>query len=75
MKIEVAPWLRDYVVDMDDLYSELILEKIQNKSSRTFESKVSNYKELFIETDDIVRYENSLKVYTCKQDERSFTEG
>ena len=27
MKIEVAPWIKDYVVDMDDLYTELKLEK------------------------------------------------
>ena len=23
MKIEVAPWIKDYVVNMDDLYTEL----------------------------------------------------
>ena len=33
MKIEVAPWIRDYVVDMDDLYSDLTLEKVENKTS------------------------------------------
>ena len=27
MKIEVAPWIKDYVVDMDELYTELTLEK------------------------------------------------
>ena len=31
MKIEMAPWIRDYNVNMEDLYSELSLEKIENK--------------------------------------------
>ena len=30
MKIEPYPWLRDYYVDMNKLYTELILEKIEN---------------------------------------------
>ena len=30
MKIEVAPWIRDYVVNMDELCCELTLEKINN---------------------------------------------
>ena len=31
MKIEPFPWLRDYYVDMNKLYTELILEKIENE--------------------------------------------
>ena len=31
MKIEVAPWIRDYVVDMEDLYTELTLEEIKQQ--------------------------------------------
>ena len=31
MKIEPFPWLRDYYVHIDELYTELILEKIENK--------------------------------------------
>ena len=31
MKIEVAPWIKEYVVDMEELYTELTLEKIHNK--------------------------------------------
>ena len=27
MKIEVAPWIQDYVVNMDELYCELEIEK------------------------------------------------
>ena len=30
MKIEVAPWIRDYVTNMEELYSELTLEKLNN---------------------------------------------
>ena len=30
MKIEVAPWIRDYVTNMEELCCELILEKINN---------------------------------------------
>ena len=29
MKIEVAPWIREYVVDMNELYTELTLEKAE----------------------------------------------
>ena len=47
MKIEPAPWIKDYLVDMDDLYSELTLEKIDNKPHRQVRRKLENYKELF----------------------------
>ena len=33
MKIEIAPWVKGYAVDMDELYTELTLEKIDNKPS------------------------------------------
>ena len=57
MKIEVAPWIRDYVVDMDELYTELSLEKIHNKLQGEKTSVVKDYKELFakslaVDTDD-----------------------
>ena len=29
MKIEVAPWIREYVVDMAELYTELTLERAE----------------------------------------------
>ena len=32
MKIEPLPWLRDYFVDMNDVYTELNLEQIENKA-------------------------------------------
>ena len=49
MKIEVAPWIRDYVVDMEDLYTELKLEKIHNKPTGQDVKTLQNYKELFAE--------------------------
>ena len=47
MKIEVAPWIREYVTDMDELYSELILKKLNNKVCRKRRKKLHTYKDLF----------------------------
>ena len=47
MKIEVAPWIRDYVVDMQELYCELILEKIAYRASGRKMTTVENYQVLF----------------------------
>ena len=47
MKIEPAPWIKDYMVDMDDLYTELSLEKIDNKPYQQVRRNLENYKELF----------------------------
>ena len=49
MKIEVAPWIREYVTDMDNLYSELTLEKLDNKPSGNESKKLDTYKELFMD--------------------------
>ena len=37
MKIEVAPWIKDYVADMDKLYTELKLEKVDKRPTELFE--------------------------------------
>ena len=47
MKIEVAPWIRDYVVNMNDLFTELSLEKIHNKPTGQEATMLSDYTELF----------------------------
>ena len=48
MKMEPAPWIRDYVVDMKELYTELTLEKIhENFLYNENRVKLENYKELF----------------------------
>ena len=40
MKIEVAPWIRDYVVDMEELYTELKLDKNWNNKPCGMDSKL-----------------------------------
>ena len=47
MKIEVAPWIKEYVVDMEDLYTELALEKIHNKVAGQDVKILNNYSDLF----------------------------
>ena len=47
MKIEVAAWIRDYVVDMQELYCELILEKVAYRAFGKETIKIENYKVLF----------------------------
>ena len=51
MKIEVAPWIKDYVTEMDDLYTDLTLEKVDNRllSEEHKSSKLSDYREIFPE--------------------------
>ena len=52
MKIEVAPWIKDYVVDMDDLYTELALEKTKNKPTGLKTQELHNYTEMFEGSED-----------------------
>ena len=47
MKIEVAPWIKDYAVDMDELYTELTLEKLGDKPFKENNQKLKNYQEMF----------------------------
>ena len=47
MKIEPAPWIKDYMVDMDNLYTELILEKLENMPYGQVGRKLENYKVMF----------------------------
>ena len=47
MKIEVAPWIRDYVVDMEDLYTEVVLEKLDYKPTGEHTRVLNNYRDLF----------------------------
>ena len=51
MKIEVAPWIRDYVVNMEDLYTEVVLEKLDYKPTGESSKALSDYRELFIRAD------------------------
>ena len=47
MKMEPAPWVKDYLVDMDELYCELALEKLENKLSGVERQTLTDYKILF----------------------------
>ena len=47
MKIEPFPWLRDYYVDMNKLYTELILEKIENEVLGARRQRLKDYKGMF----------------------------
>ena len=47
MKIEPFPWLRDYYVDMDKLYTELTLEKIENEVLGEKRRTLKGYEEMF----------------------------
>ena len=51
MKIEVAPWIRDYMVDMEDLYTEVVLEKLDYKLTGEVRRVLSDYSELFKRAD------------------------
>ena len=50
MKIEMAPWVRDYNVNMEDLYSELSLEKIENKPTGLQGQRLDGYTDMFKES-------------------------
>ena len=67
MKIEVAPWIKDYVVDMDDLYTELSLEEIKNKPSGTKTQKIDHYKEMFGDHDDFRNSSQSRRVHLAEK--------
>ena len=47
MKIEVAIWIKDYEVHMEELYTELSLEKMDYKLQGEETSVVEDYRELF----------------------------
>ena len=49
MKIEMAPWVQNYAVKMEDLYTELTLEQIENKPTGPIPIKLETYAELFNE--------------------------
>ena len=47
MKIEPFPWLRDYYVDMNKLYTELTLERIENEVFGVQMLTLQGYEEMF----------------------------
>ena len=48
MKIDAAPWMRPCTeVDMDKLYTELRLEKLENETASIKNRKIEDYKQIF----------------------------
>ena len=47
MKIEVAPWIRNYVTEMQELYCELILEEVVCKPFGLHKTLIKHYQILF----------------------------
>ena len=50
MKIEPFPWFEGYLINMDELYTELTLEKVEKKLLGEERKKLRGYQEMFIET-------------------------
>ena len=49
LKIEVAPWIQNYVTEMDDLYTDLSLERIDDRLIGGADSNIIDYKKIFYE--------------------------
>ena len=47
MKIEPYPWFEGYLINMDELYTELTLEKIEMKLLGEERTRLGGYKEMF----------------------------
>ena len=47
MKVEVAPWIKEYVNEMEDLHTELVLEKLHNKPYGPVRETLDSYRQLF----------------------------
>ena len=47
MRIEMAPWVQNYTVPMDELYTELTLMQMENKPTGPQPVKLNNYTDLF----------------------------
>ena len=58
MKMEVAPWIKDYVVTMEKIYTEVTLEIIDNEPAAEKTTRIDNYRELF-EKHSVMQKDNS----------------
>ena len=59
MQIEMVPWLQNYTVPMDELYTELTLEQIENKPTGPIPVKLDSYAQLFTEQETTDQQETS----------------
>ena len=58
MKIEMASWVQNYTVPMDELYTELTLEQIENKPTGPIPVKLDNYAQVFTERETVDQQQN-----------------
>ena len=60
MKMEPAPWIKDHVVNMEELYTQLTLEQIDEKLFREERTELEGYRELFplYDSEKILKYLN-----------------
>ena len=56
MKLEPFPWLQDYLIDMDELYTELTLQKLNNTRCGVTGKTLGNYEDMFKEYSDLQRH-------------------
>ena len=59
MKIEMAPWVQNYMVPMNKLYTELTLEQMENKPTGPISVKLDKYAQLFTEQETTDKQETS----------------
>ena len=71
MKIEVAPWIKAYATKMDDLYTELTLEKVDDKPTGECERKLNHYSDVLIEGLDMEAIDEDLKRFSQETSENT----
>ena len=52
-RIEMAPWAKAYTVDVKDVDTDLTLEKVENQPTGPEGKTVEEYKELFVDTNEV----------------------
>ena len=68
MKIEMPPWDESYNVNMDELYSELTLEQMENKPKGPTSVKLDSYMQLFEEKATVPEQD----IHSPQEPQRSF---
>ena len=61
MKIQVSPWVRNYTVNMEHMYTEITLEKIENKPSGCDSRVLESYVQLFKDDHSSLNEHDSMK--------------
>ena len=59
MRIEMAPWVQNYTVPMDELYTELTLDQMENKPTGPVLVKLDNYTDLFVKKEATQKQQKS----------------